>query len=52
MHGSSLPPPPRVRALRDHEVVRRLGQELTDDLIRADTAHSLLELIRKVVDIV
>ncbi len=53
MDASSFPPPtPKVRALRDYEVVWRFPPELTNGLIRADTARSLADLIRKVVDIV
>ena len=39
-----------VASLRDHEVVRRFRQELSDGLIRVDTAHRLLMLLRTAVD--
>lgn len=39
-----------VRSLRDHEVVQRFRRELSDGLIRVDTANRLLELIRTIVD--
>jgi len=40
----------QVASLRDHEVVRRFRQELSDGLIRVDTAHRLLMLLRTAVD--
>lgn len=39
-----------VRSLRDHEVVQQFRQELSDGLIRMDTANKLLGLIRTMVD--
>ena len=39
-----------VRSLRDHEVVQRFRQELSDGLIRVDTANKLLGLIHTVVE--
>ena len=39
-----------VRSLRDHEVVQQLRRELSDGLIRADTANKLLGLIHTVVE--
>ncbi|MEK6799414.1 MAG: hypothetical protein AABZ12_10645 [Planctomycetota bacterium] len=45
--------PPRTTAvvsLRDHETVRRFRQELSDGLIRADTANQLLRLVRTVLE--
>jgi len=41
-----------VRSLRDHEVVQQFRRELSDGLIRADTANKLLGLIRTIVDAV
>ncbi len=40
----------QVASLRDHEVVRRFRQELSDGLIRVDTAHRLLMLLRTAID--
>ncbi|UCC30435.1 MAG: hypothetical protein JSU86_19820 [Phycisphaerales bacterium] len=40
----------QVASLRDHEVVRRFRQELSDGLIRVDTAHRLLTLLRTAID--
>lgn len=45
---------PRTAAttsLREHEVVRKFRQEVTDGLIRLDTANQLLGLVRSVLDI-
>ena len=39
-----------IRSLRDHEAVRQFWRELSDGLIRVDTANKLLGLIRTVVD--
>ena len=39
-----------VRSLRDHEVVQKFRRELSDGLIRVDTANKLLGLIRTVVE--
>jgi hypothetical protein len=39
-----------VRSLRDHEVVQQFRRELSDGLIRVDTANRLLGLIRTVVE--
>ena len=39
-----------VRSLRDHEVVQKFRRELSDGLIRVDTANKLLGLIRTVLD--
>ena len=39
-----------VRSLRDHEVVQQFRRELSDGLIRVDTANRLLGLIRTIVD--
>ena len=39
-----------VRSLRDHEVVQQFRRELSDGLIRVDTANKLLGLIRTVVE--
>ena len=39
-----------VNSLRDHEVVEQFRQELTDGLIRVDTANRLLGLIRTAVE--
>ena len=39
-----------VRSLRDHEVVQQFRRELSDGLIRADTAKKLLGLIHTVVE--
>ena len=39
-----------VRSLRDHEVVQQFRRELSDGLIRVDTANKLLGLIRTIVD--
>lgn len=39
-----------VASLRDHKVVRRFRQELSDGLIRVDTAHRLLMLLRTAID--
>jgi len=49
----SLIAPPRTTAsasLRDHEVVQRFRRELSDGLVRADTAQQLLSLIRLAVE--
>ncbi len=40
----------KVRSLRDHEVVEQFRRELTDGLIRVDTANRLLGLIRTAVE--
>ncbi len=37
-------------SLRDHEIVQRFRRELTDGLIRVDTARQLLGLIRMAVE--
>jgi hypothetical protein len=39
-----------VRSLREHEVVQKFRREMSDGLIRTDTANKLLELIRTVVE--
>ncbi len=39
-----------VRSLRDHEVVQQFRRELSDGLIRVDTANKLLGLIHTVVE--
>jgi len=39
-----------VRSLRDHEVVGQFRRELSDGLIRVDTANRLLGLIRTMVE--
>jgi len=39
-----------VRSLRDHEIVQQFRRELSDGLIRVDTANKLLGLIRTIVD--
>lgn len=39
-----------VRSLREHEVVQQFRRELSDGLIRVDTANKLLGLIRTVVE--
>jgi hypothetical protein len=41
-----------VRSLRNHEVVQRFRQELSDGLIQVDTAGRLLDLIRTIVSAV
>jgi hypothetical protein len=44
---------PRISAatsLREHEIVRRFRQEVTDGLIRLDTANQLLGLVRTILD--
>ena len=41
-----------MRSLRDHEVVQQFRRELSDGLIRVDTANKLLGLIRTVVEAV
>jgi len=38
------------RSLRDHEVVQQFRRELSDGLIRVDTANKLLGLIHTVVE--
>ena len=38
------------RSLRDHDVVRRFRRELSDGLIRADTASRLISLIQRAVE--
>lgn len=40
-----------ARSLRDHEVVQKFRQELTDGFVRADTAQRLLSLVGTVVDL-
>jgi len=47
---ASEPRTTAVRSLRDHEAVQQFRQELSDGLIRADTANKLLGLIRTVVE--
>ena len=47
---ASEPRTTAVRSLRDHEVVQQFRRELTDGLIRVDTANKLLGLIRTVVE--
>jgi hypothetical protein len=47
---ASKPRTTGVRSLRDHEVVQQFRRELSDGLIRVDTANKLLGLIRTVVD--
>jgi len=49
---ASEPRSTAVRSLRDHEVVQQFRRELTDGLIRVDTANKLLGLIRTIVDAV
>ena len=39
-----------VRSLRDHEVVQQFRRELSEGLIRVDTANKLLGLIRTIVE--
>ena len=39
-----------VRALHDHEVVQQFRRELSDGLLRVDTANKLLGLIRVILD--
>lgn len=39
-----------VSPLRDHEAVRRFRQEVTDGLIRLDTARQLIGLIRLAIE--
>ena len=44
---------PRVSAaksLRQHEIVRRFRQEMTEGLIRLDTANQLFGMVRTVLD--
>lgn len=38
-----------VQSLRDNPVVEQFRQELSDGLIRVDTAHQLLSLINEVI---
>ena len=40
-----------ARSLRDHEVVQKFREELTDGFVRADTAQRLLSLVEAVVDV-
>lgn len=40
-----------ARSLRDHEVVQKFRQELTNGFVRADTAQRLLSLVGTVVDL-
>ncbi len=47
---ASTPRTTSVRSLRDHEVVQQFRRELSDGLIRVDTANKLLGLIRTVVE--
>ena len=47
---ASEPRTTAVRSLRDHEVVQQFRRELSDGLIRVDTANKLLGLIRTVVE--
>ena len=49
---ASEPRTTAVRSLRDHEVVQQFRRELSDGLIRVDTANKLLGLIRTVVEAV
>ena len=46
---ASEPRETAVKSLRDHEVIRQFRQELSDGLIRVDTAGRLLGLIRTIV---
>ncbi len=46
---ASEPRQTAVTSLRDHEVVVRFRQELTDGLIRVDSANRLLSLLRVAV---
>jgi hypothetical protein len=45
---SSEPRKTKVKSLRDHEVIQQFRQELSEGLIRVDTAGHLLELLRTV----
>jgi hypothetical protein len=47
---ASEPRTTSVRSLRDHEAVQQFRRELSDGLIRVDTANKLLGLIRTVVE--
>ena len=47
---ASEPRTTAVRSLRDHEVVQQFRRELSDGLIRVDTANKLLGLIHTVVE--
>jgi len=57
-HGDAidrlLQEPPRQTetvSLRDSEIVQRFRDELTDGLIRVDTAHQLLQLISRAIEL-
>ena len=49
---SGAPRTTAVQSLRDHETIALFRQEVTDGLIRVDTARQLLGLIRTVADLV
>ena len=49
---ASEPRTTAVRSLRNHELVQQFRRELSEGLIRVDTANKLLGLIRTVVDVV
>jgi len=48
----STPRATTVTSLREHETIQRFKKELIDGLIRVDTAHQLLGLIRLAVETV
>ena len=47
---SDAPRKTAVTPLRDHETVKRFRQEVTDGLIRLDTARQLIGLIRLAIE--
>ncbi len=46
----SAPRTTRTASIREHEIIREFRQEMTDGLIRLDTANQFLGLVRSVLD--